>query len=1128
MGDLSLCSIHPAGLLSLAGDPGHDRADFGSERKTVDENFAPVLWLHFFFLLATTAYAAPGYLRDPAIAGETLAFDAEQSVWTVPVQGGAARRLTDRTRIDPHPVLSPDGTQVAFLANFDGPTEIYVMPVSGGTPRRVTFENLAVQPVGWDAKAGLLYSMAPDIGPGFSRIVASVNPATGDRHVYPLADANDAVLSADGQWLYFVRFGTAMSRDHLRAYRGGAVSQLWRFNLHGNGEAERIGSKDVNLRRPMLWHDRLVLVSDQNGRDNLWSYAPDGSDPQQLTHHRDMGVRQASLSGSIVVYQLGADLFRYDLSSGTGGRIPVDIASDDAERRPQWLDHPFHYLNDIALAPDGRLAALTFRGHVVLAGPGERRRVQIADAANIRLRHATVSQDGKAVYAFSDASGESEIWRFPTDGDGKGEQLTHGSHTEPTALYVSPDGRLIAHADLSGPLSVLDVIKKEDRIVDDATRDGTNTYETVSWAPDSHALAFVRSRGGNIRRQIAIYTLKDGRTNWLTDGKYESYTPAFTPDGRWLYFLSDRDFSLANGSPWGDRNPGPVFPKRTGIYALGLQPDAKFPFLPATELDPSEPDKAAGKDKDKADNKDKAKPAAIVTDGLGRRLYKVPVPAGDYSSLAVSGEFLYALDGTDEAKPLKSIHIDGREHKVETFAPGVQSFSITPDGKTLLLQMHAPKQAPPKLLLVPAGARQPTDLGPDTIRLDDLRLRIDPGAEWSEMFDDSWRLHRDHFYDRTMRGVDWNAVRGRYRPLVERLADRSDLDDLIGQMVGELSALHSQLRPADTGVRPATDLIAGLGARLEREKEGFRIAHIYASDQDLPDQISPLLHPNVDVHEGDLIIAINGQSVVGAPDLSLQLADQAGRQVLLTIRRGGHDHRTVVVATNAVREQALRYSDWEMSRAAMVEQASHGRIGYLHLRAMGPPDIATFIREFYANLDKDGMVIDVRRNMGGNIDSWILSELMRRAWMFWGRYNTAPAVNMQQAYRGHLVVLCDEFTYSDGETFSQGIRSLHLAPLVGMRTAGAGVWLSDSDRLIDRGLARTAEDPYFDMNGHWLVENHGVEPDITVENMPHATFAGQDQQLMKAIDVLNDGLARDPVPALKPEAFAPQPPAPVN
>lgn len=1065
---------------------------------------------------ATPASASEGYLRSPSISGGTVAFADENAVWTAPLAGGAAKRLTGNGHIAPHPLLSPDGSQVAFLADVDGPTEIYVMPVSGGAPHRLTYEGLsgrtAPLPVAWDSKAGIIFATTQHSSPGFSRVLAHVDPATGDRALYPLADANDAAVSADGKWLYFIRFGTAISGDHLRAYRGGAVAQLWRYNLATGGEAQRIGPQDVNLRRPMLWRDRLIVVSDRAGRDALWSYALDGSDGKQLTKQNDFGIMGASISGDVITYRLGADLYRFDLKTSTGNRIPITVASDDAARRVHWLDKPFLYLNDITLSGNGQAAALTFRGHVVLASAGHRRLIQIADAPDLRLRHAALAPDGNAVYAFSDASGESEIWRFPTDGSGKGKQLTHGAHSEPTGLYISPDGKHIAHTDLLGHLSVLDVATGENRLLDDATKDGTNVFDSVTWSPDSATLIFARNRGSNVRRQIGMVSLDSGAVTWLTNGKYDSWSPSFSPDGHWLWFLSDRHFNVANSSPWGDRNLGPVFPKRTKIFGLALQPDATFPFREVTEFDPL-------KDDDKSEKNKETKPAAVVPTGLAKRLYEAPIAAGDYSVLRASQDYLFALDGTEEAGDLKSIHVDRLEHKVETFSPNVVTFDLTPDGKHLLVQQKSDPDQAPKLYLTDAAAKKPDDLKTKTINLTSLRLKIDPVAEWHEMFADAWRLHRDHFFDRNLRGVDWNAVRTRLAPLVNRLTDRSDLSDLLGQMVGELNALHSQLRPARNDEKPPSDLIAGLGATVEREPTGFRIVHIDAGEPERPDSLPPLLKPGVNARNGDLIVAINGQSVADAPSLLDALADQAGHQVLLTLKRDGEEIRTIVTPLDARANAASGYEDWERSRAAMVDAASQGRIGYLHLRAMGPHDIDAFAREFYANLDKEGLIIDVRRNMGGNIDSWVLTALLRRPWMFWGRYGNTPAVNMQQSFRGHIVVLCDEFTYSDGETFSLGVKALNIGPLIGMRTAGAGVWLSDGDTLLDKGNARTAEDPYFDLDGHWQVENHGVDPDITVENMPHATFEGEDQQLVKAIDTLNTTIANNPVKTLQPDTI---------
>nr|MBS0963559.1 PDZ domain-containing protein [Acetobacter persici] len=1074
--------------------------------------------------LPLQAVAATGYAREPSIAGQTVLFNAEQSIWSAPLAGGKAQRLTSPPHaphdIDPHPILSPDGTQIAFLANFDGPSEIYTMPTTGGVPRRVTYKNGRIRLIGWDRNAGILFSFPAVTGPYYFYNVASVHPENGKKTLYPLANANDAALSDDGRWIYFTRFGLAMTRDNMRAYRGGGMSQLWRFDLKGGKEAERIGSHEVNLNRPMPWHDRLIVLSDENERYNLWSLATDGSDAKQLTHFTDYSVLEASISGDHIIFRKGADLYQYDLTTNQVKPVPLDLVSDNTPSTPYWLAKPAKFLTDTDLSAKGDAVVFTMRGHAVVAAPSPRRQVIIATPDTVRLRHARLSPDGKSVIAFSDVKGESSIWRFSADGSGAGEQLNEAVAAEPVDLSVSPDGKKVAHTDLAGRLWLLDIPTKKDRIIDTATTDGTSSFDSLSWSADGKTLAFVRTRGSNLRRQIAFFDTSSSRLEWVTDGRYESFTPVFSPDGKWLWFLSDRNFSLGNNSPWGDRNLGPAFPHRTGIYALALQKKTHFPFQPATELDDPEDHKDDDKKKDDKSKSEPKKPLpAVEWDGLATRLYKVPVAAADYRGLGATEEFLYTLETSEETGPLKSIHIDNNEHKTEIFAPKASDFQVTADGKKILVITSDPKKDAPDLFIAPTTAKKPDDLTGKTIDISETRLRIDPVQEWNEEFLDAWRIHRDHYYDHALQGVDWPGIRKHFEPLLARAGDRSDLDDVLAQMVAEIGAMHSQIIPAKSTEKPATSLVASLGAHLVREKNGFRIDHIYQGDKDLPDQQSPLAAPGVDAQNGDIISAVNGQSTVNAPDLSVLLADQANKQVLLTLSRNGKEHKVIVKAVSASDERDLRTRDWEINRAEAVEKASKGAIGYLHLGGMTGEDMESFTREFYANIDKKGLVIDVRGNNGGNIDSWVLTQLMRRPWMFWARYGNAPSVNFQQAFQGPIAVVTDERTYSDGEAFAQGIEALHIAPVIGERTAGAGVWLSDGTRLMDMGSARTAENPYFDMQGRWLVENKGVKPDIEVENMPVATFNGQDQQLDAALDYLQKQMATHPLPALKPEPF---------
>ncbi len=1069
-----------------------------------------------------SAHSSSAYIRYPAVQGDTVVFTAEGDLWAVAARGGNARRLTTHAADESRAAISPDGRWVAFSAGYEGPVEAYVMPLAGGQPTRVSFENSRALVVGWTAAGEVLYSAPHAAGPVSLRVVKAVQPQSLALRTFPLADANDATIDADGRWMYFVRFGLSVTNDNARGYRGGALSQLWRYDLRSDDEAQRIGPTDVSVRRPMWWNGRLVVISDGDGRDNLWSLAADGGDARALTRHADFDVRSASIDGDRVVYQLGTDLRAFDLRTGDDHAIPLTLTSDFDQARERWIDDPLRYVESTTFAPKGDRIAITARGGATLAGLGALRRIDIAAPPGSRLGSAVLSPDGKTVYAICDATGEEEIWRFPANGSAGGEALTHDGDGQRWNIHVSPDGKSIVHDDKRGRLWLLDIGSERHRVIDDGGPDGNESYTSVTWAPDSRHVAFARQTSASGRNRIALHSLDTGSTQWLTSDKYESASPVFSPDGQWLWFLSERHFRLVNGSPWGDRNSGPYFDRRTKIYGLALQAGTRFPFRPHDELASDTEEKPGNKD-DKATADAKPTVPAIAWDGLADRLYEVPLAAGNYSALQASGDRLYILERNGQTAALKYLPVDNKHPTATEFASNVSEFALSADGKTIYVRRPGDGDTDfGTFLIAETPSKLPDDLSRVTVKLDDWTVRVDPRAEWRQMFADAWRMHRDYFYDSGLRAVDWPAVRVRYAPLLDRVADRNDLDDLLAQMMGELGALHSQIVSGD--VRSADDgaASAGLGARFERVDDGWRVAHVYRTEAELPGERGPLQAPDADVRVGDVIVAINGRSTVGVRDLSDLLRNRAGQQVLLDVRRGSTASRQVIVtAVDARREETLRYGDWVQAAREKVERRGGGSIGYLHLFAMGPNDIATFVREFYGQFDRDGLIIDVRRNRGGNIDSWIIEKLLRRAWAFWSRPGGLPYTNMQQTFRGHLAVLTDELTYSDGETFAAGVKSLKLGPLIGTRTAGAGVWLSDGNRLVDGGRARVAEFPQYGMDGQWLVEGIGVVPDIVVENAPRATFNGEDAQLDAAIGWLQRKLKSDPVPAMTPRAIPP-------
>jgi tricorn protease len=1063
-------------------------------------------------LAATQAAASPpgraGYYSDPAVHGDNLIFTSEGDLWSVDIHGGAAHRLTSNTGEESMARISPDGQTVAFAAQYEGPTEVYTMPVIGGIPERRTWDGDAV-PAAWSPDGRLLvrtarYSTLPD-----PKLV--LQGTDGRQEVLPLASAAEASYSPDGHSVFFTRWRKQPSST--KRYRGGLAESLWRFD--GSGEAVPLTADWTGTSHgPMVWNGRVYFLSDRDGIMNVWSMDPAGHDPRQESRQRIYDVRAASLSDGRVVYACGADLWLLDLGTGHEQPIPIVLSSDFDQLRDHWVKAPLDYLTDVHVAPDGGSAVFTARGEVFILPAKTGRIVKVAADPGVRYRAARYLPDGKSLLLLSTATGETEFWRYPANGIGAPEQWTHDAQVLRWDGVVSPDGHFLAHRDKDQQLWIYDVRSRQDkRIAQSAHGD----FDDLRWSPDSRWLAFTEPAANNFL-QIKVLRLDAGEVHTLTSERYDSTSPAWSPDGKWLYFLSDRALETSVGSPWGPRQPEPHFDRPVKIYALGLRAALRSPFLPPDELHPeAAADKQAGDDHGARSAPATQPEVKIDFAGLATRLTEVPAERGNYAALAANDKRLCWLSADDAPTPksaLQCLDIANKGDEAETLTDEVTGFEFSADGKKLLVTKKK------SFYLLDADAKpalfgDAKALGKQTIDLSHWRFATTPRAEFHGIFVDAWRLERDYFYDRHMHGVDWPAMRGRYEGLVDRVSDRAELNDLIAQMVGELSALHTFVSGGDQR-RPGDNVdLAGLGARLERDPSagGFVVAHVYGHDPDLPDAAPPLARPESLVAEGEVIESIDGERTLEAADERALLRGKAGTQVLLRVKSPAGVTRDVLVRPIRASEEAqLRYAEWEYTRRLQVESAAAGAIGYVHLRAMGSGDIDQWARDYYPVFNRQGLIIDVRHNHGGNIDSWLLGKLLRQAWFYWQPRVGAPEWNMQYAFRGHIVVLCDQETASDGEAFSAGFQRLKLGPVIGIRTWGGEIWLSGDNLQADGGVATAGETGVYGPEGRWLIEGHGVDPDIVVDDLPHATFAGEDAQLQTAIRWLQSQIQTDPRP----------------
>jgi len=931
------------------------------------------------------------------------------------------------------------------------------------------------------------YSLLPD------RQLVTIDTKIKQKKVIPLSQASEASFNDSGNTVYFVR--PSYHNNVTKRYKGGTARQIWKFT-EGSTEAVQLTLGYAGESHNPMWSNgRIYFITDRDGIMNIWSIDDNGNDLTQHTKHTAFDIRNANLSNGNIVYQLGADIWNYNIETSTQNKINIKLTSDLDQLREKWVENPSSYITSVNPDKEGNRIVITARGRAFIAPVKSGRFVEFTDKKDVRFRDAVFSSSGENIFALSDESGEFEFVSIPSNGVGSQRAITTDGEVLRYAGIPSPDGKSLAYSDLRENMYILDITTGVSKKIS-TNEEGINQF---SWSPDSKWVAFVQV-ANNTMAQIQLYSLNTDVTFPITTDRANSLYPKWSPDGRFIYFLSDRSFTTLVGSPWGSRQPEPYFDASEKLYHIALQKGTRSPFRQNDELIPKD---------EKGDKANEDNDVSVVIDrnGITERIVEVPIKAGNYSGLEVTKKAIYLMTGetgVNAKTHLGVVRISNENVNLKTIVEDISSFNLTGDGKKILVRKQN------NFYMIGADTVKVSNLSNKKIDLSGWRFAITPQEDWKQIFTDAWRMERDYFYDKNMHGVNWKAMHDKYFTLVDRVTTRNELSDLIGRFVGELSALHTSVRGGDIREDQKNISVASLGAKFSRNEKsgGFDIDYIYKADPDFPDEKSPLDDPYLDIRVGDIITSVNGKPALSAVDIGELIRNKEGKQVRLNIQRGSTNRDVIVIPMGSM--ENLRYRDWEYTRRLKVEKETDNKVGYVHLRAMGRTDLSQWYREFYPVFDRPGLIIDVRHNRGGNIESFILEKLLRKAWMYWKSRSGKPYWNMQYAFRGHIVILADSNTASDGEAFAAGFKKLGLGTAIGTRTWGGEIWLSGVNLLSDGGIARAPMMGVYGPDGNWLIEGHGFEPDIIVDNLPHETFNGEDAQLKAAIEHLQNLIASDP------------------
>ena len=1061
-----------------------------------------------------------GYFRLPTINGDTVVYCCEGDLWSVPAAGGVSSRLTANLGGAFSPALSPDGTRLAFTGQDEQHPEVYVMDAAGGPATRITWLGATASVRGWTADGRIVFISEAGQPFASTTLAYAVAPEPGAQpEVLPFGPVRDVAFQPGGPGVLLGRHTVDPAR--WKRYRGGTAGNLW-IDVRGNGAFRRLIELHTNMGSPMWVGRRVYFISDHEGIGNIYSTRPDGRDLTRHTDHGEYYARMAATDGRRIVYQHAADIWLLDPDHGEPMRIDIDHRSPRVQRKRKFVEAE-RYLAGFAPHPEGHSIALETRGKLFTMPLFEQAVRQHGAPDGVRYRLARYVGKGDQVVVVSDEGGRDGLEVHRPDDPSAARRIDKVDLGLVNELATSPTEAKAAIANQRNELILVDLDTGKATVIDKAA---SHSISGVRWSPDGRWLAYSFAATRRTR-SIKVCEVASGRTRLVTPTEFNDFEPSWDPKGRYLYFLSARTFDPVYDTVYFDLG----FPKAVIPCALALRPDVPSPFIPRPKgLGSPPPDDApAADDKDgqkaKAAAKDGTKPPEPVTidfDGIERRVMSFPVPEGRYFQIHGLAEKVLLASSPVEGSLGRGVFdafagasgqldvYDFNEQKHDTLVHGITAFEVARDNATLIYS------AGHRLRVIKAGEKPPDgqDQSPPGrasgwIDLGRVRVSIDPPAEWRQMYTEAWRLQTANFWVEDMAGVDWNRVYDRYLPLIDKVSSRGEFSDLMWEMQGELGTSHAYEMGGDH--RPPPNYPIGhLGAdlALDRRTGRWSFAHIVRGDPWIKDGASPLEAPGIGVTEGDTLLAVGGRPVGPGVHPNELLVNQAGMAVELTVAdRRGRNPRTVVVTT-VPDERRARYREWVETNRAFVHEATDGRVGYVHVPDMGANGYSEFHRLYFAEVERDGLIVDVRFNGGGHVSQLILEKLARRRIGYDLARWSVPEPYPEDSPGGPMVAITNEQAGSDGDIFTHCFKLLGLGPVVGKRTWGGVIGISPRHLLVDGSIVTQPEASFWFTDVGWGVENYGTDPTHDVDIRPQDYAAGADPQMDKALQLVRQALRR--------------------